>query len=175
MGTHARNISLLNWTIVTGALGFLVVLFVSAYWEADLRWLHFCQAWMYIATLVLSMKDNRWGYFIGISIAAFWDYANLFVTNFLHAGIEQMLTFLRTAGHMARPDLFIAVPAWTANLLLLIACIYGYLRIARKSWKDVAEFVSTAVLSTAYFALIMALFQPRYLVFPRLIHPRLNF
>jgi hypothetical protein len=159
---------------MAGAFSFIAVLFVSAYWEADIRWLHFFQAWMYIAALVLCVKGNRWGYFIGISIAAFWNYVNLFVTDFLQAGIEQLHDFLKT-GHIARPDLFISVPAWTANLVLLVACIYGYTRQAHKSWNDLGKFAIAAILSTAYFALIMALCQPRYLaIFPRLVHPHLN-
>lgn len=174
MSIRSRSSSPLNWMIAAGSLTFVAVLVISAYWESDIRWLHFFQAWMYIVALILCFRGNRWGYFIGISIGAFWDYANLFVTNFLHAGIEQMHTLIRT-GHIARLDQFIAVPAWAANALLLTACICGYVQIARKSWGDLARFAGAATLSTAYFALIMALFQPRYLgIFPRFIHPHLN-
>jgi hypothetical protein len=44
---------------------------VSAIFEADLRALHFFQAWLYIATVAFSVRGNRWGYFIGIATALF--------------------------------------------------------------------------------------------------------
>ena len=58
--------------------------------EADIRWLHFFQAWMYIVTIALSLQGNRWGYFVGISTAGFWDYANVFATTFFFNGLEDL-------------------------------------------------------------------------------------
>ena len=89
--------------------------------EADIRWLHFFQAWMYIVTIALSLQGNRWGYFVGISAAGFWDYANVFATTFFFNGLEELSHWVHT-GHLARPDLFIAVPAWFSNLLVIIGC-----------------------------------------------------
>jgi hypothetical protein len=37
--------------IVLGSACFIVVLAASAIREADIRWLHFFQAWMYVATI----------------------------------------------------------------------------------------------------------------------------
>jgi len=79
-----------EWLILIGAFLFVVVLGVSAWWESDIRWLHFFQAWMYVAAMVLSLQSNRWGYFIGASAAGLWDYANVFATTFLLNGLEQM-------------------------------------------------------------------------------------
>jgi hypothetical protein len=43
-----------------------------------------------------------------------------------------------------------------------------------KSLGDAGRLLATFVLTTAFFALDMALFQPRYLgIFPRLLHPHL--
>jgi hypothetical protein len=163
-----------NWALILGAGAFIAVLFISAYWEKDIRWLHFFQAWMYITTILLCLKGSRWTYFIGASIAGFGDYANLFVTSFLHAGIGQLVILLKT-GHTARPDLFIAVPAWAANLVLLLACVYGYVSGKGKGWRDLVRLGTSLLFTTGYFALIMAAFQPRYLaIFPRLLHPHLN-
>lgn len=163
-----------EWLILIGASLFIAVLFVSAWWEADIRWLHFFQAWLYIATILLSLRGNRWGYFIGISTAGFWDYANIFVTNFFAAGLQQLSIWIHT-GHLPHPDLFIAVPAWTSNLLIIVGCLGAYARRPAKSLGDVGRFITAFVLSTAYFAADMALFQPRYLrLFPRLLHPHLH-
>jgi hypothetical protein len=163
-----------EWLIVIGGISFILVLFLSAYWEADIRWLHFFQAWMYMVAVALSLRGNRWGHFIGISAAGLWDYANIFVTNFLAAGLQQLSVWIHT-GHLPQPDLFIAVPAWLWNFLVIIGCLWGYSRHPSKALGDIWRFLAAFVLTTAFFACDMALFQPRYLaIFPRLLHPHLH-
>jgi hypothetical protein len=46
--------------ILLGASIFVLVLGVSAFWEPDIRSLHFFQSWMYLATISLSLRGNRW-------------------------------------------------------------------------------------------------------------------
>jgi hypothetical protein len=158
-----------EWLILVGATIFILVLFVSAVFEADIRWLHFFQAWMYVAAIVLSFRGSRWGHFIGISAAGLWDYANLVATNFFRGGLAELSGWIRT-GHLARPDQLIAVPAWFSNLLVVIGCVWAYSRRTEKPLSDLARFVLAFALTTAFFAADMAIFQPRYLViFPRLI------
>jgi hypothetical protein len=159
--------------ILIGACIFILMLAISAYWEADIRWLHFFQAWMYIGTIFLSLRRICWGYFIGVSAAGLWDYTNIFATTFLYNGLEELSRWIHT-GHLQRPDLLIAIPAWLSNLLVVIGCIWGYCRLPGRSWADSIRFVITFALTTSFFALDMYLFQPRYLgIFPRLVHPRL--
>ena len=159
-----------EWLILAGAIVFIVVLAVSAIFEADIRWLHFFQAWMYVATIVLSLRGSRWGYFIGIAAAGFWDYANLVATNFFYGGLAELARWIHTA-HLARPDQLIAVPAWFSNFIVVAGCVWAYARMADKSRGDVARFVVSVALSSAFFAADMALFQPRYLViFRRILH-----
>jgi hypothetical protein len=162
-----------EWLILIGAICFIIVLFVSAVFEADIRWLHFFQAWMYVATIALSLRHNRWGYFVGISAATFWDYENLFVTTFFANGVAELLQWIHT-GHLSRPDQLIAVPAWLSNLLVIVGCLWAYLRLPEKSPSDIARFLVACALTTAFFAAAIALFQPRYLpLFPRALHPHL--
>jgi hypothetical protein len=67
-----------------------------------------------------------------------------------------------------------AVPAWFSNLLVVIGCAWGYFRLPIRSLRDAGRFVLTFALTTGFFALDMALFQPRYLsLFPRMLHPHL--
>jgi hypothetical protein len=149
------------------------VLTVSAIWEADIRWLHFFQTWMYIATIVLSLRGNKWGYFIGISAAGLWDYSSVFATTFVWNGVHELSKWVHT-GHLARPDQLIAVPAWLSNFVVVVGCIWAYSRLRQRSWGDVALLLLTFALTTGFFAADMALFQPRYLgIFPRLLHPHL--
>jgi len=162
-----------EWLVLIGASVFILVLGVSAFFEADIRWLHFFQAWMYILTIGLTLQRNRWGYFLGISAAGLWDYANVFATSFFFNGLEQLSQWVHT-GHLARPDLFIAVPAWFSNLLVVIGCIWAYSRKPTKPRGDIIRFLVSFILATGFFAADMALFQPRYLgTFRRLLHPHL--
>jgi hypothetical protein len=173
MRDENRRLECPQWVILIGGCCFILVLGISAFWEADIRWLHFFQAWMYIAAIALGCGRSRWGYFIGISAAGLWDYANIFATTFFLNGLEQLQLWIRT-GHLARPDLLIAVPAWCSNLAVIIGCVWGYFRLPRKPVSDVGRLVVTFALTTAFFASDMALFQPRYLaIFPRLLHPHL--
>ena len=160
-----------EWCILTGCSVFILALALSAWWERDIRWLHFFQAWMYLATMVLSMRRNRWGYFIGIGVAGFWDYTNLFVTTFFINGLQQLSQWLGT-GHMSRADLIIAVPAWLSNLLVAIGCLWAYARMPGKSLRDAGRLVAAVALTAGFFALDMVLFQPRYLpLFRAALHP----
>jgi cytochrome bd-type quinol oxidase subunit 1 len=163
-----------QWTVTLGAVLFLAVLAISAYWEADIRWLHFFQAWMYLATIALVLKGNRWGYFIGLGVAALWNYTTLFVNTFLKNGLEQVAILAHTRD-LPRPDLFLAVPGWLGNLAVIVGCLWAYALLRDKEWKDAAKFAVAVAATTGFFALIVALFQPRYLpLFPRLLHPHLH-
>ncbi len=156
-----------------GGSCFVLALGVSAFWEADIRWLHFFQAWMYIAALALSLRGSRWGYFIGVSAAGLWDYANIFATTFFFNGLEQLMQWFHS-GHLARPDLLIAVPAWLSNFLVIVGCGWSYSRLTTKPLSDTYRFLACFTLTTGFFAADMALFQPRYLgIFIRLLHPHL--
>jgi len=169
----SRRLGASEWLILIGGCCFIFMLAVSALWETAIRWLHFFQAWMYIATIVLSLRRSRWGYFIGTSAAGLWDYANIFATTFFFNGLQQLSRWAHT-GHLDRPDLVIAVPAWFSNLLVIIGCVWAYSRLPSRALTDVARFVGAFALTTGFFALDVALFQPRYLgLFPRLLHPHL--
>ena len=162
-----------EWLIVVGASFFTLILGVSALWEPDIRWLHFFQSWMYVATVILALRKNTWGYFIGVSAAGLWSYANAFVTTFLSNGLQQLSQWVQT-GHLEQPDQLIAVPAWFSNILIVIGCLWAYSRVPTKSFRDAGRFLATFILTTGFFALDMALFQPRYLgIFPQLLHPHL--
>ena len=169
-----RRGTLPEWIITVGGSFFIIVLYVAAYWEPDIRWLHFLQSWMYIMAIALTWRGNSWGYFIGISAAALWNYFTLFVNTFFKNGLEQVSILLRS-GHVPRPDQFISVPGWGGNLLLIIGCLLAYQRLSQKHWNDVLRFLVGFAGTTAFFALAMALTQPRYLMlFRQALHPHLH-
>jgi hypothetical protein len=173
MAHEKRGIGGPEWLILIGGGVFIFVLGVSAYWEADIRWLHFFQAWMYAAAMALSLRRSRWGYFIGVSAAGLWDYTNIVATTFFFNGLQQ-ISLLAQTGHLARPDLLIAVPAWFSNLAVVCGCVWAYSRLPVKPASDAVALLVTFALTTGFFAADMAVFQPRYLaIFPRLLHPHL--
>jgi len=157
--------------IYCGATLFIAVLALSAVWDPTIRWLHFFQAWMYLAVIALAMRRNRWGYFVGISAAGLWDYINLFVTTFLRNGVQQLTHYAQT-GRLERPDLVISIPAWFSNAAVVAGCIWAYSRLRPKALADVPRFLLAFAAATAFFALDIAVCQPRYLgLFPHLLHP----
>ncbi len=157
---------------ITGGLTFIAVLYFSAYWEPDIRWLHFLQSWMYIVSLVLLLRGSKWGCFIGAAAAVFWDYVNVFVTTFFRNGLEQVHALIQT-GHVARPDQLISVPAWFGNLALILGALLVYFAAPRKQWSDVGRLLLALGGTMVFFAGAMALAQPRYLpLFKGALHPQ---
>src|SRR5579864_369446 len=140
MESNGQRVGGPEWLILIGASFFIIVLTMSAIWEADIRWLHFFQALMYVVTIALSLRRKRWGYFIGISAAGLWDYANIVATTFFFNGLQQLSEWIRT-GHLAHPDLLIAVPAWFSNFFVIVGCAWAYSRLAAKTAADIARFL----------------------------------
>jgi hypothetical protein len=166
-----RRLGIPEVLVAVGGCVFIVVLFVSAVFEADIRWLHFFQAWMYVVAIALTLRGNRWGYFVGFSAAALWDYTSLFVNNFFISGLRELSNWIES-GHLTRPDQLIAVPAWVGNLLVVVGCGWAYYRHTTERKGDWLRLLVAFSLTTAFFAADMAIFQPRYLaLFPRLLHP----
>lgn len=158
--------------IVIGSCLFIFVLWLSAYWEPDIRWLHFFQAWMYLAAIWLSLRRSRWGYFIGLSAAGFWNYITVFVNTFFLSGVHWLTAWVST-GELKRADQIIAVPGWIGNLLVVVGCLWAYLRLKEKTNKDIGRFLLAFALTTGFFAAAIALCQPRYLpLFRQALHPK---
>ena len=161
----------LDGTVMAGAAGFIAVLAISAVFDHSIIVLHAFQALMYLAVIALVSRHSRWGYFLGAAIAAFWNYTNLFVTNFFESGLKT-LQHLAATGQLTHPDQLVAVAAVAFHLLMIVACLIRIVQTSRKAADDLWAFLFALVGSTAYFAAIIALFQPRYLqIFPRLFHP----
>lgn len=149
-----------------GAVVFLFALTISAVFEADLRGLHFFQSWLYLATVILSVRRSRWGYFIGIATALFWDYA-LFFTSPLFSELLKTPT---------RPDLLVQTAAWLGNLAIIVGSTWAYFRLPDRARNDWGRLAIACAGSTAFLAIIVAIFTPaRLAIFPGLLHPHWPF
>jgi len=176
MRTDSRLVGGPELLIVVGACVFIAMLGLSAYFVADLRWLHFFQAWIYLGTMALSFRRNRWGYFIGISAAGYWDYVGVFVMPVLRNGVHWLGASLATGKIQHIDQIMVAVPPWIGNFLVLVGCIWGFGRLQEKSLRDLARFVLAFVLTTAFLVADVAVFSPgRLPIFRRSLHPHVPF
>jgi hypothetical protein len=160
-----------NAIFVIGCCGFIAILVLSAVFDRTIVWLHIFQAVMYIVAIALVAVRSRWGYALGFSIAAFWNYVNLFVTSFLRNGLDALARLLAT-GHLSRLDQLIAVAAVGFHFMMIGGAVTALCLRPRSTASDVVRILITLIASVAYFAAIIAAFQPRYFeLFPRLLHP----
>ena len=151
-----------NVLIAIFALGFVVVLAVSAYWDPTIRVLHTFEALPYLAAAILCLRRVRFGYAIGAVSGAFWLWSASFLTTFVRNGFERLAMLIRT-GHVDRPDILIAAPAAVACGGLLLFSLAGYAMVRNKSPRDIALFFAALVLVPAFFIGIFAAFAPQYL------------
>jgi hypothetical protein len=150
------------------AMGFVVILALSAYWDPTIRVLHVFEALPYLAAAFLSLRQRKLGYVLGTASGAFWLWMAATQTSFVRNGFEQLATLVRT-GRIDRADVLIAAPAACFTGGLALFSLAGYFRLRNKSRKDVLLFALAFLAIAAYFAGMFAAFAPRYLaLFQRL-------
>lgn len=161
MGTPATNPGWINPPILVGAGLFIVALVVSAVFDPSIRVLHALQALIYVVVIILTRRGSAWGFGAGCFIAAFWNYTNLFVTSFIRAGLEQLMTLVQT-GQLHRPDLVVAVIAAAGHFLMIVACVVGLLRTGPnlRRW---GQFFGGGMLAVAYLIAIIFTTGPQYI------------
>lgn len=157
-----RTCTKLDWAIVASCLLFIFALAVSAYFEPAIRVLHTFQAFIYLAVTAGALRHQKWAYGAGISIAAFWNYINLFVTTFIRNGIET-LAVITSGAHVADPGTVIAIPAALGHFGMIAFCLWAYLRLRNKRLTDIGILLGSGAVAIGYFAAIIAIFGPQYL------------
>ena len=141
-----------EWLITIGGSFFIVALVASAVFLPELRALHATQAAMYVAAIVLSVQARRWGYFIGTSLAAFWNLLAMFGSPL----------FAELIAEPGRPDLILQALAWLGNLAVVVGSIVGYRRLSIKSPRDAGRFALAFLTTTALLVGATALLAPTY-------------
>jgi hypothetical protein len=157
----------LDWLIVALCVLFILILQWAGYFDRDVRGLHIFQSLIYVAVIVLSLKHNKWGYGIGISIAAAWNYVNARNGFVFDAGFREWASFLRT-GRITNPVWWVAPVAWFDHVALIICLVWAYLRLPAKRISDLAILFGSFVITIGYFLIIIAIFFSQFL--PRLQH-----
>ncbi len=158
----SKTNSRLEITIAALCAGFIVVLLVSGYFERDVLVLHLFQSLIYVAVAALSFRHSKFGYGMGISIAAFWNGYNLFLSGFIGAGFRQWAGLLRT-GRVTNPAHLVAAPAGIIHFALIACLIWAYGRLPNKRVRDVLILLASFVVVMAYFMAIIAVFWPQFL------------
>lgn len=145
--------------IPIGAGLFILALTGSAIVVPELRRLHLLQALIYIAVLILGRRHSAWGLGAGITIAAFWNSLQLFVTHNMERGMVLFLSFLRT-GQVRQFDTIMVTLGGLGHFILIVACISAFFEQGRtnRNWWKLA---GGGVIVLAYFALIVAIALPR--------------
>jgi len=101
--TRAKASSLTCVWIPIGAALFIVALIGSAAVVPQLRPLHFFQALIYVAVILLARRNSAWGFGAGVSVPACWNYLQLFLTHNFQSGARLFWSFLHT-GQLRRFD-----------------------------------------------------------------------
>ncbi|HEX7288342.1 MAG TPA: hypothetical protein VF532_19310 [Candidatus Angelobacter sp.] len=150
------------WTrvwIPAGAAVFVVALIVSAGAVPQLRLLHFLQALLYAAVVLLARRNSALAFGAGVTVAVVWNGLNLFVTHLMQAGAAAFWSFLHT-GQLQRVDTMMVTLGGVGHFILIMSCLVAVIqqRTESKKWW---RFAAGGVAALAYLALIVAIARPR--------------
>jgi hypothetical protein len=149
----ATNATWVNACILLGSGVVVIGLVVSAVFAPEWRILHALQGLIYVALVVLTRRKSAWGFGAGVTVAAFWDSLVLFATPVLREGASDLAAAIQT-GSMPRPDLLLQLLAFGGHILIIIACLGGFVstRPGARQW---GQFITGGVLVTCYFVAIV--------------------
>ena len=160
MNDGSVNLSLATrvW-IPIGAGLFLVALAISAVAVPELRPLHFLQALIYVAVVILARRNNVFALGAGFTIAVAWNCLEFFGPHLIQAGAVMFWSFLHT-GQVQHLETMMVPIGGIGHFILIIACLtalFHQTTDTKKWWK----FIAGGVLVLGYFALIVAIARPR--------------
>jgi hypothetical protein len=157
---HPQNLSSSTrlW-IPIGAGLFLVALAVSAIAVPELSPLHFLQALIYVAVVILARRNNVFALGAGFTIAVAWNCLEFFGPHLIQTGAVMFWSFLHT-GHVQHLETMMVPIGGIGHLILIVACLTALFHqtTSSKTWW---RFVAGGMLVLAYFALIVAIARPR--------------
>jgi hypothetical protein len=132
---------------------FMLVLLIAAFFAPSLRLLHFFQALIYAAIIVMARRKSPWGFGAGCLIAGFWNYI------VLRMALPDISALM--AGNGMRPDIALQLAAAVAHFVLIVACLAGFLR-QNPGWRDWTKFLSAGLVAIGYLVVLMITMRPQY-------------
>lgn len=154
----SRRFATRTWVSIGAAL-FIVALTVSALVVPQLRLLHFLQALIYVAVVILAWRNSAWGWGAGFTIAVIWNSLQIFVSHLAEAGAVAFWHLLST-GQVTRLDTIMVTLGSIGHFVLIFGCLAAVLD-DRKTARKWCKFAGGGVVTIAYFALIVAIALPR--------------
>jgi hypothetical protein len=147
--------------IPSAAALFTVALIVSAVVLPELRLLHFLQALIYVAIVILARRNSMWAIGAGLTIAVVWNSHGLFVSHSMLRGVTVLWSLLQT-GQMPERGLvpMMVLLGGIGHFVLIGACLAA-LFDRRVDDKKVWKIVAGGVAVLAYFVLIIVVSDPR--------------
>jgi hypothetical protein len=142
--------------IAVGSAMFVFGLAVSAAFAPEWRVLHVLQAFIYVAVVMLTRRKHAAGFGAGLAVAVFWNV--LLLTTASHDVMQELRTLAQT-GRPQRPDLLLSLFAGCGHLLIIIACIIGFVRI-RPGPRQWVQWGVGGILALAYLIAIVFIFGP---------------
>jgi hypothetical protein len=162
------NTSAIQRAIALSSALFIAMLAVSAWFDSSIRWLHVFEALPYAAAPWLCRTKPKFGFILSFAAGIFWIWTAGFLTRFVRGGFERLITLVQT-GHVDRPDILLAVPAFLGTLGMAVFALIGYSRLENKKPKDFLVFLGAFIGILIFFIAISAAFTPRFLeIFDRL-------
>jgi hypothetical protein len=124
-----------------------------------LRPLHFLQALIYVAVVILARRNNVFALGAGFTIAVAWNCLEFFGPHLVQAGAIMIWSFLHT-GQVQHLETMMVPIGGIGHLILIVACLTAlfHQRTDSKKWW---RFVAGGVSVLGYFALIVAVARPR--------------
>ena len=156
--TRLNGICSTSLWIDIGAAAFLVALIVSAVVVPELRLLHFFQALIYIAVMILAHRNSSWGYGAGFAIGIAWNALNLFITHLMLVGAVAFWDSLRH-GHVEQLVPMMVTLGGIGHFILIVATLSAAISHnaePKRWWK----FVGGGAVAVAYFILIISFTHP---------------
>jgi hypothetical protein len=157
--TPVKGSSSTHFWIPIGAGLFLIALIGSAIAVPELRLLHFLQALIYVAVVILARRNNVIAFGAGFTIAVAWNCLEFFGPHLIQTGAAVLWYFLRT-GQVSHLETMMVPIGAIGHLILIIACLaalFDQTTDTKKWWK----FLAGGVLVLGYFAAIVAVARPR--------------
>jgi hypothetical protein len=136
-------------SIIAGSAMFVFGLTISAIFAPQWRVLHFFQALIYVAVVLLARRRSAWGYGAGVLIAIFWDALILFRSPFGQELVRNPM----------RPDIVIQLIAALGHVILFAGCLAAFLR-KRPTGDEWARFAVGGALAIGYLLVMVFLVGP---------------
>lgn len=147
-------------TMTVGSCLFIVALIASAIAVPSLRPLHALQALIYVAIVVGAWRGDPWVLGAGMLVPLVWNCLELFGPHLIQAGVRVIWSFLQS-GQVHRLDTMFVPVGGLGHCILIVACVIALYQMRPSKQVVWLRAAAGAIVSAAYFALIVAVAAPR--------------